>query len=185
CRLPGVDAGIARIGAFSFHAGRLIQPIARTTTAKNCQELPRRQRPRPRFVLARLRMMNQPAPCAVAASHVFDGAALQRDAAVVIDGGRVSAFMPRAELPRGIGVDVLPDGLWLAPGFIDLQVNGGGDVLFNDAPTPDGIAAIAAAHRQFGTTGLLPTLITDTPEKMQRALAAVQAARGRDPGVLG
>ena len=68
----------------------------------------------------------------------------------------------------------LPDGVWLAPGFIDVQVNGGGDVLFNDTPTADGIRAIAAAHRRFGTTALLPTLISDTPEKMQAALAAVQ-----------
>src|SRR5882757_7780205 len=129
--------------------------------------------------------MNEPTQSAVAASHVFDGAAVHRDAAVVIEGERISALMPRAELPRGIDVDVLSDGLWLAPGFIDLQVNGGGDVLFNDAPTPEGIAAIAAAHRKFGTTGLLPTLITDTAEKMQAALAAVQTVRGRHPSVLG
>ena len=129
--------------------------------------------------------MNEPTQSAVAASHVFDGAAVHRDAAIVIEGERISALMPRAELPRGIDVDVLSDGLWLAPGFIDLQVNGGGDVLFNDAPTPEGIAAIATAHRKFGTTGLLPTLISDTAEKMQAALAAVQTVRGRHPSVLG
>ena len=76
-------------------------------------------------------------------------------------------------------------GLWLAPGFIDIQVNGGGDVLFNDAPTPDGIRAIAAAHRKFGTTALLPTLITDAPEKMTAALAAVQELVGQEPAVIG
>ena len=70
-------------------------------------------------------------------------------------------------------VRALPGGAWLAPGFIDVQVNGGGDVLFNDEPTAEGIAAIAAAHRRFGTTALLPTLISDTPEKMRAALAAV------------
>jgi N-acetylglucosamine-6-phosphate deacetylase len=79
----------------------------------------------------------------------------------------------------------MPPGTWLAPGFIDAQVNGGGDVLFNDAPTPDGIAAIAAAHRRFGTTGLLTTLISDTPEKMRRAGEAVAAAMRDSPGVLG
>ena len=79
----------------------------------------------------------------------------------------------------------MPPGRWLAPGFIDTQVNGGGDVLFNDAPTPDGIPAIAAAHRRFGTTGLLPTLISDTPEKMRRASEAVAAAMRLCPGVLG
>src|SRR5882757_1565823 len=147
--------------------------------------LPGQQRPRSTFVLARLRMMNQPTQSAVAAGHVFDGTALHRNAAIVIEGERISALLPRAELPRGIGVDVLPDGLWLAPGFIDLQVNGGGDVLFNDAPTPEGIVAIAAAHRKFGTTGLLPTFITDTTEKMQAALGAVQTARVHQPSVLG
>ena len=129
--------------------------------------------------------MSQPKQRAVAASQVFDGAVVHRDAAVVIEGGRISALMPRAELPHAIDIDALPDGLWLAPGFIDLQVNGGGDVLFNDTPTPEGIAVIAAAHRQFGTTALLPTLITDTAEKMQSALAAVRMVRGRHPGVLG
>src|SRR6185436_11024038 len=74
---------------------------------------------------------------------------------------------------------------WLTAGFIDTQVNGGGDVLFNDDPTPEGIAAIAAAHRRFGTTGLLPTLITDRPERMRAALAAAREAMRRHLGVLG
>jgi N-acetylglucosamine-6-phosphate deacetylase len=82
-------------------------------------------------------------------------------------------------------VRVLSEGVWLAPGFVDLQVNGGGDVLFNDNPTPEAIATIAAAHRKFGTTGFLPTLITDTPKKMQAAVAAVQAAMHTEPAVLG
>lgn len=122
---------------------------------------------------------------AVAASHVFDGTTVRRDTAVVIEGESIAALLPRADLPRDIEVDALPDGHWLAPGFIDVQVNGGGDVLFNDTPTADGIAAIAAAHRKFGTTGLLPTLITDSADKMRTAIAAVQAARKTQPGVLG
>jgi len=74
----------------------------------------------------------------------------------------------------------------LVPGFIDLQVNGGGGVLFNDAPTVEGIAAIAAAHRRFGTTGLLPTLISDDLEVIAAAIAAVDAAIAQGvPGVLG
>src|SRR5436190_24324020 len=129
--------------------------------------------------------MNKRIPSAVVASHVFDGAVVHRDAAIVIEGEQILALLPRGDLPRAIHADVLPDGLWIAPGFIDLQVNGGGDVLFNDRPTPDGVAAIAAAHRKFGTTGLLPTFITDTPEKMQAALGAVQTVRARQPSVLG
>ena len=65
------------------------------------------------------------------------------------------------------------------PGFIDVQVNGGGGVLFNDTPTVEGIRAIGAAHRKFGTTGFLPTLITDTREKMAAAVEAVREASPR------
>ncbi len=129
--------------------------------------------------------MNQPTRRAIAASHVFDGATIHRHAAVVIQDGQILHLQPRAGLPPGMPIESLPDGMWLVPGFIDLQVNGGGDVLFNDNPTPDGIAAIAVAHRRYGTTGLLPTLITDTPEKMRQALTAVRQARKTQPGVLG
>jgi N-acetylglucosamine-6-phosphate deacetylase len=122
---------------------------------------------------------------AIAADHVFDGSALHHDAAVVIEGGRITKLMPRAALDTSISAHALPPGAWLAPGFIDVQVNGGGDVLFNETPTPDGIATIVAAHRKFGTTALLPTLITDNDEKMSRALDAVQAMLEREPGVLG
>jgi len=122
---------------------------------------------------------------AIAADCVFDGAVVHRNAAVVVDGPNIVALMPRADLPAAIPVRALSEGCWLAPGFIDVQVNGGGDVLFNDVPTAEGIRAIAAAHRRFGTTGLLPTLITDAPEKTKAALAAVEQVIDQEPGVLG
>jgi N-acetylglucosamine-6-phosphate deacetylase len=78
----------------------------------------------------------------------------------------------------------LAGGAFLAPGFIDLQVNGGGGVLLNDRPTADGMRAIARAHRRYGTTACLPTLITDTREQMRAAIAAAGAIAGRD-GILG
>jgi N-acetylglucosamine-6-phosphate deacetylase len=122
---------------------------------------------------------------AVAADTVFDGTTSHRDHAVLIEGGTINASMPRHDLPRGVPVQDLPKGAWLAPGFIDVQVNGGGDVLFNDAPAVEGIAAIVAAHRRFGTTALLPTLISDTAGKMRTAAAAVETAMASIPGVLG
>ncbi|MGO9702824.1 MAG: N-acetylglucosamine-6-phosphate deacetylase [Xanthobacteraceae bacterium] len=122
---------------------------------------------------------------AVAARRVFDGIAVHQDAAVLIDGERIGAVVPRTDIPKTIPVRELPDGAWLAPGFIDIQVNGGGDVLLNDAPTPDAMRAIAAAHRKFGTTALLPTLISDTAEKMVAALAAAESLVGAEHGVLG
>jgi N-acetylglucosamine-6-phosphate deacetylase len=122
---------------------------------------------------------------AVAAARVFDGAIVRDDAAIIIDGERIAAVTDRTRLPAGITVHELPEGAWLAPGFIDIQVNGGGDVLFNDQPTPDGVRAIVAAHRRLGTTSLLPTLISDTPQKMAAALAASKALVNVEPGVLG
>ena len=122
---------------------------------------------------------------AVAADHIFDGTAVRRKAAVVIDGEEIVGVVPRTELPRAMPTRVLPQGAWLAPGFIDVQVNGGGDVLFNDSPTPQAISTILAAHRKFGTTSLLPTFITNAPEKMRAAIEAVQAVIDKNPGVLG
>lgn len=129
--------------------------------------------------------MTAPPRRAIVADHVFDGHSLHRDAAVVVGGERILALLPQRELAGEIAVDRLAEGAWLAPGFVDVQVNGGGDVLFNDEPTPEGIAAIAKAHRRFGTTGLLPTFITDCPERMTAAMAAVGTAMRENPGVLG
>ena len=122
---------------------------------------------------------------AVAAACLFDGVNLRQDAVVILDGARIAGIAARAELPPSMPVRELPKGLWLAPGFIDVQVNGGGDVLFNDTPTPQTIRQIVAAHRRFGTTSLLPTLISDSPAKMKSALGAVDALVGVEPGVLG
>jgi N-acetylglucosamine-6-phosphate deacetylase len=124
-------------------------------------------------------------PHAVLAGTIFDGETVHRDWAVVIEGTRIAGLVARSDVPAAMPTRMLPDGAWLAPGFIDVQVNGGGDVLFNDEPTPEGIAAIVAGHRKFGTTALLPTLITDTPAKMRAALDAVRRAAPINPGVLG
>jgi N-acetylglucosamine-6-phosphate deacetylase len=122
---------------------------------------------------------------AIAADHVFDGAAVRERTAVVMDGARILDLVPTRDLPRTTSIRAMPEGAWLAPGFIDLQVNGGGDVLFNDQPSAQSARTIAAAHRRRGTTGLLPTLISDSAEKMQRALEAVNALVGSEPGILG
>ncbi|WP_421739587.1 N-acetylglucosamine-6-phosphate deacetylase [Caulobacter sp.] len=112
-----------------------------------------------------------------------DGVALDR--CVVIEAGRIAAIAPAADAPAGATRYDLRGGL-LVPGFIDTQVNGGGGVLFNDAPTVETIAAIGAAHRPFGTTGFLPTLISDDLAVVDAALRATEAAIAAGvPGVLG
>jgi N-acetylglucosamine-6-phosphate deacetylase len=122
---------------------------------------------------------------AVAARCVFDGVKRHKDAAVVIEDERITAVIARADVPKTLPLCDLPETAWLVPGFIDIQVNGGGDVLFNDAPTLQALRAIVAAHRRFGTTTLLPTLISDSPEKMKAAIAAVDTVAGVDPSILG
>ena len=129
--------------------------------------------------------MNSSGLHAIAADYVFDGTVVRERTAVVVDGARIVDLVPTSELPRTMSTRGLPKNAWLAPGFIDLQVNGGGDVLFNDQPTVQGIRTIAAAHRKFGTTGLLPTLISDSAEKMRLALDAASAAASEEPSVLG
>ncbi len=129
--------------------------------------------------------MRQAEKHAIVAEKVFDGTAVADNAAVIIEGPRILAVVPRDALPANMPRYALPDGACLVPGFIDVQVNGGGDVLFNDEPTPDGIRAIAAAHRRYGTTALLPTLITDAPETMLSALEAVEALVDKESSILG
>ena len=121
---------------------------------------------------------------AILAERVFDGHRWHAGAAVLIRGGRIAGVGPSNEVPRDWPQTRLPKAAFLAPGFIDLQVNGGGGVLLNDQPTADGMRAIARAHRRFGTTACLPTLITDSRERVKAAIAAARSASGRD-GVIG
>jgi N-acetylglucosamine-6-phosphate deacetylase len=110
---------------------------------------------------------------------VFDNGRLLSDAVLYVTGGRVRVI---DTLPNGAKAQKIT-GL-VSPGLIDLQVNGGGGVLFNTSPTPEGIAAILDAHRIFGTTALLPTVITDAPEVTEAAAEAVLSTWGK-PGLLG
>ena len=122
---------------------------------------------------------------AIAADYIFDGWRVHEAASVVIEGSEITAVRPQSELPADLSIHRLARGAWLAPGFIDLQVNGGGDILFNNSTTPDTIITIAAAHRRFGTTGILPTFITDTRGKTKAAVTAAQQAMKREPSILG
>ena len=108
------------------------------------------------------------------------------DHAVLIERGRIVAVAPAHDARVRATPQHDLRGLMLVPGFIDTQVNGGGDVLFNDAPTVDGLRTIAQAHRRYGTTGMLPTLISDDVDVMRAAIAAVDEAIAQGvPGILG
>ena len=122
---------------------------------------------------------------ALAQGRILIGARFVEGRAVLVEERHISAIVPEADIPAGTLVHDL-GGQMLVPGFIDTQVNGGGGVLFNDDPAVDAIAAIGAAHRAFGTTGFLPTLISDDLEVIRRAVMAVDEAIQKGvPGVLG
>ena len=123
---------------------------------------------------------------AIVNGRVFDGEKLHSGLAVVLNGKNIHELLPREKLPVSVAIECDLGGRILAPGLIDIQVNGGGGVMFNDAPTVDTIRRIGAAHRHFGTTGFLPTLISSDPGTMKRAIEAVDEAIAEGvPGVLG
>jgi len=121
-------------------------------------------------------------PLTIAAQHIFDGSEMRGPGAVRISQGRIEdVLFDDAEAHASIR---LPADAILAPGLIDIQVNGGGAVLLNDQPTEAGVRRIVAAHRKGGTTGCLPTLITDRGEVIERLAAVARDCLGI-PGVLG
>jgi N-acetylglucosamine-6-phosphate deacetylase len=123
-------------------------------------------------------MPNPPASFAVSAPVLFDGQNRLEHHCAVIRDTRVAAVLPACQAPGDLPRVDLEAGI-LAPGLVDLQVNGGGGVLFNNAPTPETVDRICAAHRRFGTTTLLPTLLSDTPAVQRAAVEAVRTARAR------
>jgi N-acetylglucosamine-6-phosphate deacetylase len=117
-------------------------------------------------------------------SRILTPSGFETGRCLLIEDGRIVDVLPLADCPPEASRQDLDGDL--VPGFIDLQVNGGGGVLFNDQPTIEGIEAIGRAHRAFGTTGFLPTLISDDLEVIDRAMRAVEAAIAKGvPGVLG
>ncbi|WP_194362702.1 N-acetylglucosamine-6-phosphate deacetylase [Neptunicella marina] len=123
---------------------------------------------------------------AITNATVFTGEKLLECTSVVFDHSGIIQVIPDADLPVDIPKITDFAGDYLVPGFIDLQVNGGGGVMFNSSPTRATIQTMVKAHNQFGTTGLFPTLITDNKDKMRLAISAVdEAIAAGDSGVLG
>lgn len=105
--------------------------------------------------------------------QMFDGADICANMAIAVENDQIVHAVPGAQAPAS----TIPLRGLVTPGFVDLQVNGGGGVLFNAQPDAAGIAKIAAAHKTFGTTAIMPTVITDAPSVMERAADAAIAAK--------
>lgn len=118
-------------------------------------------------------------------ADIFDGSTLHSGKALLVEGGTISGICDAGKIPSDFERQDFGAGTFL-PGFVDLQVNGGGGILFNDRTDVDGLAIIAQAHAESGTRAFLPTLITDTPETTARAIDAVEAAITRGiEGIVG
>jgi N-acetylglucosamine-6-phosphate deacetylase len=123
---------------------------------------------------------------ALANGRILAGEQIVNGQTVMLAGGRIEAIVAASDPRCGEAERIDLEGQILLPGFIDVQVNGGGGVLFNDDPSPESIRAIGAAHRKFGTTGFLPTLISDDLDTIGQAIAAVQSSLdARLPGAIG
>jgi N-acetylglucosamine-6-phosphate deacetylase len=123
---------------------------------------------------------------ALANARVLTEEGWATDRAVLVEQGRIAGVVA-LEDERCRSAEIVDlGGHTLLPGFVDLQVNGGGGVLFNDAPSVETIRAIGAAHRRYGTTSFLPTLISDDLSVVRRAIdAARDAITLPVPGVIG
>jgi N-acetylglucosamine-6-phosphate deacetylase len=123
-------------------------------------------------------------PIVFTGARIFNGTAF-RDGSLLVEAGHIREILPPGSPLKGLTEQPLDGGI-LAPGFVDLQVNGGGGVMFNDAPTPETLRIIAGAHAGLGATTILPTLITDTPDITRAAItAAIAATRAGVPGIAG
>lgn len=118
-------------------------------------------------------------------ARIHDGFQLHEDHAFVVhvDGSR--RIIARPDLPSDGRVETLPGGI-IAPGYVDVQINGGGGVMFNDDQSVDALRTIAQAHASIGSAIVLPTLITDTPQRTKAAIDAVaDAIAQKVPGIVG
>lgn len=118
-------------------------------------------------------------------ASVFDGERQHDDHALIVRGAYIQGIIPNEDVPNDTETINL-DGGTLAPGFVDLQVNGGDGIMFNDDPSVATLRRMAGAHARLGATSILPTLITDTPDRTRMAIAAArQAIDEKIPGVVG
>ena len=124
-------------------------------------------------------------PIALSNTSVFTGTTMLKDHAVVLAGDTIEAVKRRDHIDPNIERIDLNGGI-LAPGFLDLQVNGGGGGFFNASPDLPTLEIICNTHRRFGTTALLPTLLSDTEVVLKNGIETVRSAiKKKMPGIIG
>jgi len=115
---------------------------------------------------------------------IFTGESFVENHTLLINNDKIVDLVQNSNIPDNYKIESCANNI-LSPAFIDCQINGGGNILFNNSPTKDSILQIAKAHRKTGTTRFLPTCITDTPEITKKAINAMREAKKEDNSVIG
>ena len=122
-------------------------------------------------------------------AKIFDGEKFIEENAVITEGKLIKKVLKASELTQDEinGNEVIDiNGMVLSPGFIDLQINGCGGVLFNDDISMEALKIMNETNKKFGCTSFLPTLITSPDEKIEKALELIKANKDKEEiGVLG
>ena len=117
-------------------------------------------------------------------SQIFCGERFYDDYALLVDGKSIVDIVEKNDIPENFNKIELDDGI-LAPGFIDLQVNGGGGKLFNNSPDKESLRTIIKAHQFFGTTSVMPTVISDSMEILEQCIKTVTEETKNNASLLG
>ena len=121
---------------------------------------------------------------ALLGSQIFCGERFYDHHALLIDGNSIIEIVDENNIPNAFNKIELDQGI-IAPGFIDLQVNGGGGILFNNRPTKESLNTIINAHQFFGTTSIMPTVISDSIKVLTKCTRAVAQEIKKNSGLLG
>ena len=121
---------------------------------------------------------------ALLGSQIFCGERFYDDHALLVEGKSIVDIVDKNNTPDNFNKIELDQGI-LAPGFIDLQVNGGGGVLFNNSPNKESLNTIIKAHQFFGTTSVMPTVISDSLEVLEQCITTVTEEIKNNSSLLG
>jgi len=121
---------------------------------------------------------------AITGSKLFNGTEFIEHKALLIDGQHIAGIVNEDSVPGDFEVQVLEGGI-LSPGFIDLQVNGGGGKLFNNSQDKESLNTIISAHQYFGTTSIMPTVISDSLNILQKCTDTISNEIDNNHSLLG
>jgi N-acetylglucosamine-6-phosphate deacetylase len=116
-------------------------------------------------------------------ARIFDGYDFSTGRALIAEGALIRDILPVGEIPQGLEIIDL-GGATLAPGFIDLQINGCGGVLFNDDISEATLEPMHQTSLRFGATSIMPTLVPSPAADLEKAVEAAAAFYHKKPHAI-